>query len=188
MVNRLLRQGETLEQLRAAFMVRVTVDQHGCWLWDGKADRYGSFRDRPAHRASWELHQGRIPNGLLILHGCDLHDNALIAPQRGCVNPAHIRPGTPRENARDAERVAARVLGKPEESGEMVTFHARFNECEMAELRRLAKEEETSMQRLVRRIVREGMIERMRQRPELEELLRRLGVAIDDSLADQEPG
>jgi hypothetical protein len=108
MVDRLLRQDETLEQLRADFMARVQVATSGCWLWDGDAERYGNFRGVPAHRVSWELHQGPIGEGLYILHGCDIGGAERAA--YGCVNPSHIRPGTPKENAQDFARSTSSKL------------------------------------------------------------------------------
>lgn len=75
----------------------------GCWNWTaatagGKKDRYGVIRmNHPrrqmyAHRLSYEMHHGPIPDGLHVMHSCD---NTL------CVNPEHLRVGTPTDNARD---------------------------------------------------------------------------------------
>ena len=71
-----------------------------CWAWRGTATPggYGFFsRKRTtvyAHRLSYELHNGlRIPKGYYIMHTCD---------NRLCVNPNHLRLGSPRDNTRDA--------------------------------------------------------------------------------------
>ena len=55
-----------------------------CWLWSGatrKSSGYGAIGDgkRPksmlyAHRVSWELHNGPIPEGLGVLHKCDVRN------------------------------------------------------------------------------------------------------------------
>lgn len=79
----------------------------GCWLWAGavEANGYGVFvlpnRNVKAHRFSYELNVGPIPEGLQIDHvyanGCR---------HRNCVNPAHLEPVTAQENTR--RRDAAR--------------------------------------------------------------------------------
>lgn len=45
-----------------------------------------------AHRVSWELHRGAIPDGFLVLHRCDV---------RPCVNPDHLFIGDYSDNAND---------------------------------------------------------------------------------------
>ena len=72
-----------------------------CWIWIGSLNnaRYGTTRwkSRPnlAHRVSWEIHYGYIPEGMCILHDCPNGDN------KRCVNPNHLYLGTMKDNAID---------------------------------------------------------------------------------------
>ena len=72
----------------------------GCWPWRGtiNANGYGQFRIGrrgpvlSAHRVSWELHNGPIPSGKIIMHSCD---------HPWCVNPDHLSVGTQKDNMAD---------------------------------------------------------------------------------------
>jgi len=71
----------------------------GCWYWLGHKTfyGYGHFRigDKTlrAHRVSWMLHHGPIPEGMCICHHCD---------KRFCVNLDHLFCGTQEDNMQDA--------------------------------------------------------------------------------------
>lgn len=75
---------------RKAFSYTVDPDT-GCWIWDHVKDRhgYGHFSHVGAHRWSYELHVGPIPEGLSLDHLCR---------NPPCVNPDHLEPVTHREN------------------------------------------------------------------------------------------
>lgn len=71
------------------------VPESGCWIWNGSINNkgYGQLNGKYAHRVSYELVKGPIPEGMYLLHSCDVPC---------CVNPAHLRPGTQKDNMRDA--------------------------------------------------------------------------------------
>ena len=77
--------------------VEAGMEEGSCWLWKGgTAGRYRGFSlDNvwiQAHRASWMLFEGEIPQGCYVLHKCD---------QPLCVNPDHLFLGSQKENLRD---------------------------------------------------------------------------------------
>lgn len=81
-----------------------------CWLWTGSRDRhprgkgltYGTFgvgsrtdkscRHIKAHRVSWDLAYGAIPQGVMVLHRCDVPH---------CVRPDHLFLGKQADNMAD---------------------------------------------------------------------------------------
>ena len=91
----------TDEERLEAFVAKV--DKRGsdeCWEWKASksVSGYGQFtagegHSTRAHRYSWELFFGPIPEGKLVLHKCD---------NPSCVNPYHLYLGDSCDNAEDA--------------------------------------------------------------------------------------
>ena|ERR1019366_4582631 len=70
----------------------------GCWIWGGYLNSYGYGRlgrnrsERGAHRLAYRVYRGPIPEGMLVLHRCDMPC---------CVNPNHLFLGTDADNNND---------------------------------------------------------------------------------------
>jgi len=82
-------------------------DPNECWEWQGYINDsgYGQFRCGNgallrAHRISYEIHKGAIPDGLIILHKCD---------NPRCVNPDHLSVGTHADNIHDMDQKGRRI-------------------------------------------------------------------------------
>lgn len=99
----------------------------GCWLWTGATFKagYGQLvRDKKhvqASRIAWEIYRGPIPNGLYVLHKCDV---------RLCVNPHHLFLGTHADNM--ADMIAKNRQGAPR--GER-QHHAKLTEAQIIDIR-----------------------------------------------------
>ena len=76
----------------------------GCWKWQARSSSgYGMFslngKSRGAHRASFALANGPIPDGLYVDHIC--HNTM-------CVRPSHLRLVTPKQNQENRLGASAR--------------------------------------------------------------------------------
>lgn len=94
---------KTLAQ-RFAEKVKLGAQAKDCWEWTARRDTggYGVLKsgrkNRRAHRISYEMFVGPIPEGLQLDHLCRV---------RHCVNPEHLEPVTLRVNSLRSNGVSA---------------------------------------------------------------------------------
>lgn len=130
------QQRKTVRDRYEAMVIRRGSTE--CWDWNGfKYKGYGRMGHAfgqatiGAHRVSYLLHVGPIPDGLTVLHECD---------NPSCTNPAHLRLGTNLENNIDRDRKGRGARG--ERAGRSV-----LTESDVAEIRKnVAAGQETRTQ------------------------------------------
>ncbi len=116
------------------FWERVEVrGEDDCWFWTAACfpSGYGAIRDegqaRCAHRVSYQIDHGHIPQGLFVLHHCD---------ERRCVNPKHLYAGTQKQNVQDAWDRDRMPFGEQ-------TVMSKLTEADVVEIRRRRREGES---------------------------------------------
>lgn len=102
----------------------------GCWIWVGSLcpeTGYGAIfagsgiGRRGAHRISYELHKGKIPDGLVIDHICRI---------KSCVNPDHLRAVTHKFNMEvGATAVRTHCNSGHEFTPENTSSHHGYRRC-----------------------------------------------------------
>lgn len=97
------------KSIRERLLEKMRVNEStGCWEWVAAKDSNGYGRIwfdgtiGAAHRVSYELDNGPIPDGLLACHRCD---------NPACINPAHLFLGTHADNLSDMDAKGRRARG-----------------------------------------------------------------------------
>ena len=108
----------------------------GCWTWSGARKQrpwdYGVLGGTKkgevgqlAHRVSWRLHHGPIPDGMKVLHHCD---------NPPCVNPEHLFLGSLKDNTQDMLEKGRHSLPIDHSQGEK-NPGAKLTEKQVVEMR-----------------------------------------------------
>lgn len=110
--------------------LHMPVTESGCWIWLGaEGNQYGhgtikiggrKGKNENAHRFSWRLNVGEIPDGKYVLHKCDV-------PL--CVNPRHLYLGTHQDNMRDMYVQGRHTHGSRH-------YHSKITEKEASDIKR----------------------------------------------------
>ncbi len=92
------RQYQITESIKKRILNGYVVDAAGCWRWRGWKHRQGyglltiNNKRYLAHRVSYHIAHGAIPDGVHICHHCDVTD---------CINPDHLYAGSAKTNRAD---------------------------------------------------------------------------------------
>ncbi len=93
-----LNKNDYFEASKKRILEKIDIQENGCWIFKSTNHLgYGRFwfnkREQVAHRVTWQIYKGEIPEGLLVLHKCD---------NPSCCNPEHMFLGTQKDNIQDA--------------------------------------------------------------------------------------
>lgn len=125
-------ENEKIERKKILFNKKVII-KDGCWDWKGNFAKNGyailhvyhngKICTKSAHRVSFEIHKGSIPNGMNICHRCD---------NKRCTNPDHLWLGTTQNNIDDKVRKGRQNVGENR-------YNSKFKDDDIREIRKMLK-------------------------------------------------
>lgn len=112
------------QRLIDRFNAKYQKDESGCWIWIascagmgyGQIKLPGELRQIYAHRLSYLIHKGPLPEGKQICHTCD---------NPKCVNPDHLFVGTSQDNHDDMTKKKRHTYGQRSATAKITEEQAR---------------------------------------------------------------
>lgn len=115
----------------------IIENENGCWEWQkskvcgyGRTRDYETKKDILAHRLSYNIFKGSIPENKSICHSCD---------NPSCCNPEHLWIGSHRENMLDSNQ-KGRTYKVSYDSKGLKNGNAKISEEEVRNIRKLSSE------------------------------------------------
>lgn len=108
-------------------VIEYIVSDRGCWICtshgkdkDGYTKIARNNRSLRLHRYVYEIENGPIPNGMVVLHSCDTP---------ACFNPKHLSLGSNLDNQRDKVKKQRQAKGE-------VNGSAKITEDDVRDIRK----------------------------------------------------
>src|SRR3990167_5485175 len=128
-----------MDYAKKLFESCMPVTETGCWIWMKTCDRKGygqtclNGKRIRAHRASFLVYKGAIPDGLCVLHKCDTPS---------CINTAHLFLGTVADNNKDAGRKgrSKKLFGESNGASKLTACQVKTIRKDKRTLRAIAKD------------------------------------------------
>lgn len=142
------------EYTEETIISRCSVEPNtGCWLWTENLNQWGygkiciQKKHWIAHRAAYTIFNGKIPNGILVLHKCDT---------RACVNPNHLFLGTNQDNMFDMVKKGRSASGDRNTSRKnphlqvrgSSSAQAKLNEDDVLKIKLLLKQKKLTQKQI----------------------------------------
>lgn len=116
---------------------RYVEKTDSCWIWTGSSRTkkgYGMLqkiggskgKGMTAHRLSYQIHKGEIPESMVVMHSCD---------NPSCVNPDHLSVGTQSQNILEAIAKGRKFVPKLPHFKGVDHFAAKFTEQDIRDIR-----------------------------------------------------
>ena len=117
------------EDVKKKLLSSIKINENGCWEWQKAKHRQG-YGHCPykrkcllAHRVSWMVFKGNLPDDILVCHHCD---------NPPCINPDHLFLGTDKDNTLDHIK-----KGKSKKSRGENHYFSKLTEKEVKEMRKM---------------------------------------------------
>ena len=146
------------DKIKKRFNKKYTIRDNGCWEWtNGAPGSYQNFRVGSkvmgAHRASYTIFHGEIPDGMMVCHTCD---------NPRCVNPEHLFLGASKDNTQDMMKKerdgfsVSKITGRRHDPATLKSFRLYPDDIEA--IRAYANATKVSQSQAVRDLIQCGIL------------------------------